>query len=162
MHEVREVRGRGWLEHVTQRLYLAGSLAVTIFGGASLVGSYQLSLGEFNAPGPGLWPFLVAILITCTGFLLLITDTPSDYETWSRGTARIAAGLIGLALFNVIFNLFGFLIAASLMLALWLRFLAKESWVTSLALSVGGTVVLYLLFVQVLGVPFPDDVVIGG
>ena len=78
---------------------------------------------------------------------------------------RIIAGLVGLGIFILLFQAVGFVLPAFLMLALWLRFFGDESWPWSLGLAAAGAIVMYLLFVQALGVPFPSgplESVIGG
>jgi putative tricarboxylic transport membrane protein len=142
-------------------LHRIGPLVVLAVGVGALVGAVGLSLGTLTDPGPGLWPFVVALLLTGTGLVLLVVDDPADYERWTSGTARIAGGLAGLAVFVVAFDAIGFLLPAFLMLLLWLRFFGRESWRWSLGLAIAGSVGLYVLFDELLGVPFPDDVVAG-
>lgn len=150
-------RSRG----IRGQLHRIGPLLVLAVGVAALAGSFALSLGELTAPGPGLWPFIVALLLTGTALVLVVVDDPEDYEPWTRGTARIAGGLAGLAVFVVAFEVIGFLLPAFLMLLLWLRVFGRESWQWAVGLALAGSVGLYLLFDQLLGVPFPDDVVAG-
>ncbi|HYH29858.1 MAG TPA: tripartite tricarboxylate transporter TctB family protein [Pseudonocardia sp.] len=143
------------------QLHRLGPLLVLAVGVAALAGAVALSLGELTQPGPGLWPFIVALLLTGTALVLLVVDDPEDYEPWTRGSARIVGGVAALAAFVVAFEAIGFLLPAFLMLLLWLRVFARESWRWSLGLALAGSVGFYLLFDQALGVPFPDDVVAG-
>lgn len=146
-------------------LHRIGPLVVLALGVAALVGAVGLSLGELTSPGPGLWPFIVACLLTGTTAILLFVDDPADYEPWTRGTARIAGGLLGLGVFVLAFEAIGFVIPAFLMLLLWLRIFGGESWRWSVSLAVAGSLGIQLLFVQALGVPFPDGVLgslVGG
>jgi putative tricarboxylic transport membrane protein len=143
------------------QLHRIGPLAVLATGVGALVGAVALSLGELTNPGPGLWPFVVALLLTGTGLVLLVVDDPADYERWTTGTARIAGGLAGLAVFVLAFEAIGFLLPAFLMLLLWLRVFGGEPWRWALGLALAGSVGLYVLFDEVLAVPFPDDVVAG-
>jgi putative tricarboxylic transport membrane protein len=143
------------------QLHRIAPLLVLAVGVAALVGAVGLSLGELTEPGPGLWPFIVALLLTGTALVLVVVDDPTDYEPWTAGTARIAGGLAGLAVFIVAFDVIGFILPAFLMLLLWLRVFGGESWRWALGLALAGSVGLYVLFDEVLGVPFPDDVVAG-
>jgi putative tricarboxylic transport membrane protein len=143
------------------QLYRLGPLIVVAVGVGALAGSVALSLGELTAPGPGLWPFVVALLLTGTGLVLLVVDDPADYEPFTRNSARIAGGLAGLAVFVVAFEVVGFILPAFLMLLLWLRVFGGESWRWAVGLALVGSVGLYLLFDTALGVRFPDDVVAG-
>jgi putative tricarboxylic transport membrane protein len=125
----------------------------------------DMGLGELTAPGPGLWPVVVAALLTATSVALLFLDPAEDYEPWTAATAKIVAGLAGLALFVVLFDTIGFVVPAFLLLFAWLRLLAGESWRMALVLAVAGSIALHLIFVVALGVPFPAgpvDQLLGG
>ena len=152
MEQPRGVRGQ---------LHRVGPLLVLAVGVAALAGAVGLSLGTLTAPGPGLWPFVVALLLTGTALVLVVVDDPLDYEPWTRGTARIAGGVAGLAVFVAVFELVGFVLPAFLMLLLWLRVFGREPWRWAAGLAVAGSVGLYLLFDTLLGVRFPDDLVAG-
>lgn len=130
-------------------------LLLLALGVGALLMARDMGLGELTAPGPGLWPVIVAALLIATSVALLFLDPAEDYEPWTVGTARIAAGLAGLALFVVLFDTIGFVVPAFLLLFAWLRFLGGESWRMALGLAVAGALVLHLVFVVVLGVPFP-------
>lgn len=140
-------------------------LALLLLGIAALVQARDMDLGELTAPGPGLWPFIVAGLLTATAAVLLFVDPADDYEPWTAGTVRIVAGLAGLALFVVLFQTLGFVVPTVLMLTAWLRFFGGETWRMAVVLGVGGAIVLHLVFVVALGVPFPAgpvDQLLGG
>lgn len=144
--------GGGHLHRIAPLLLLA-------VGVGALVGAVGLSLGELTAPGAGLWPFIVAMLLTGTALVLIAVDDPADYEPWAGGAVRIAGGVAGLGVFIVAFEAIGFLLPAFLLLLCWLRIFGRESWRWSFGLAVVGSVGMYLLFDTALGVPFPDDVV---
>jgi putative tricarboxylic transport membrane protein len=134
-----------------------GPLVLLVLGIGALVASVDMSLGELTNPGPGLWPFVVSVLLTGVALVLLAVDDPDDYEGWSRRSVRIAVGLVSLGVFIVLFQAAGFLLAALLMLVFWLRFYGEEGWRWTIPLAIGGAVGLYLLFDRALGVPFPPD-----
>ncbi|MDT0277407.1 tripartite tricarboxylate transporter TctB family protein [Blastococcus goldschmidtiae] len=147
---------------MSKHLYRIAPLVLLLFGVVAMLRARDLSLGQLDAPGPGLWPFIVAGLLTLTALVLLFIDDPADYEPWTRGTAGIALGLLSLGAFIVLFEKIGFLIPAVLMLLIWLRLFAREPWRWAVPLAVIGAVVFHLVFVEALGVPFPDDIVLGG
>ncbi|MGY2127026.1 tripartite tricarboxylate transporter TctB family protein [Blastococcus sp. SYSU DS0617] len=147
---------------MSKHLHRLAPLVLLLFGIAAMLQARDLSLGQLDAPGPGLWPFIVAGLLTLTALILLFIDDPADYEPWTRGTAGIALGLISLGVFIVLFQQIGFLVPAVLMLLIWLRLFAREPWRWAVPLAVIGAVVFHLVFVEALGVPFPDDIVLGG
>ena len=151
----------GSRSRVTAHLHRIGPLVALLLGVYALVASYRLSLGELTAPGPGLWPFMVSILITGVAAILLFIDDPEDYEPWTRGTLLIVGGLVSLGVFIVLFKAFGFLIPAMVMLLLWLKVFGEEPWKWAVPLAVGGAVGLHLVFVEALGVPFPQGALLS-
>lgn len=146
---------------MSKHLYRIAPLLLLLFGVWAMLQARDLSLGELSAPGPGLWPFIVAGLLALTAAVLLVVDDPDDYEPFTRGALGIVAGLVSLGVFILLFQEIGFVVPAFLMLVLWLRLFAREPWRWTLPLAVVGAVGFQLLFVEVLGVPFPDDVLLG-
>lgn len=143
---------------MSKHLYRIAPLILVIIGVAAIFGARGLGLGELSSPGPGLWPFMVALLLTGTAALLVFIDDPAEYEAWTRGTLGIALGLTSLAVFIVLFQTIGFVIPAMLMLLFWLRIFAKEPWRLAVPLAVIGALIFHLLFVEALAVPFPDGI----
>lgn len=137
------------------QLHRLGPAVPLLLGLYALVSAYGLSLGELNQPGPGLWPFMVALLLTGTSAVLLLVDHRDDYEPWTTATAKIAGGLISLGIFIALFEVLGFFIPAVLMLILWLKVFGEEPWKWAVPLAVGGAILFHLVFVEALGVPFP-------
>lgn len=137
------------------RAHRAVPLAVALVGLAGIAAAIELSLGDLTSPGAGLWPFTASALVTITAAILLFADRAEDYEPWTRGSARVAAGIAGLGLFIVLFQVLGFPIAACCALLFWLKVFADEPWRWALPLAVGGAAAMHVLFVVALGVPFP-------
>lgn len=142
-------------------MYRLGGLATLAVGVFFMVGAYQLSfsLPTQPGPGPGLWPFLVSVVMVASSVVVLFTDRREDYERFTGRVGIIGLGLASLVVFIVAFAYVGFILPGFLTLAFWLRYLGGESWRTTLLLSVLFTAIFYVLFVPLLGVPFPDDVV---
>jgi putative tricarboxylic transport membrane protein len=141
------------------RIYRLGSivaLAVSVFFVAS---AYQLSLGSLTEPRPGLWPFLVGLVMAASSVALFFTDDREDYQRFTGRFRFIIFGLLSLAAFIVAFAFLGFILPGFLTFVFWLRFLGEEPWGRALGLAALFTALFYILFVLLLGVPFPDDVV---
>jgi hypothetical protein len=60
-----------------------------------------------------------------------------------------------MVVFVAVIEHIGFEIPAVLLTFVWLRFLGREGWRTSVAVSVGVVVVFYAVFVGALSVPIP-------
>ena len=149
--------GHGFAHALRNRVAPLVLLALGAFG---MFGSVQLSLGEASNPGPGLWPFIVAATLVVTSGIIIATRDVTGNEPWGWRAFGIIGGLIGLGVFILLFQSVGFLIPAFLMAVLWLRTFGKESWRLAILLAVVGTGVMYVLFVVVLAVPFPEDIVV--
>ena len=130
-------------------------------GVAAVIGSWRLGLGELTNPGPGLWPLVVSIAVTITVSILIVIPDTEAYEKWTRRTTLLTGGVLSLVVFILLFTEIGFVVHAFFLLLLWQRVFGDESWRLAFVLAVGGTAVFYVCFAILLGVPFPDDVVVG-
>lgn len=144
-------------------MYRLSGIVVLLLGIFSLVYSYSsLSLGGLGRPNPGLWPFLVSVVIILSSVALLITERDGrDYERFTARSRFIGIGILSLGVFVVLFAWVGFIIPAFITLAFWLRFLGGEPWRVTLIVSALCTAGFYVLFVPVLGVPFPNDLLVS-
>lgn len=141
-------------------VYRLGGVVPLLLGIFGMVYSYTLDLGEPAQPGPGFWPFVASCVIVVASIALLLTERSS--EQYERLTARarfIGYGVASVVVFILLFQLLGFIIPALLLFAFWLRFLGGESWPMTGLLSVLFAAGFYILFDQLLGVPFPQGVV---
>ncbi|WP_165968479.1 tripartite tricarboxylate transporter TctB family protein [Saccharopolyspora elongata] len=148
----REPRRSGFAHRI-------GGAVALLVGVFFVVQAHSLTLGDFAAPGPGLWPFLIGLVMTGAAILVLLTDSGADHEPLTPAARNVVFGIAGLAVFIAAFTYLGFILPGLVTFACWLRFLARESWRNALLLAVVLTAVFYVLFVPVLGVPFPQDVV---
>jgi putative tricarboxylic transport membrane protein len=150
----RRTRGTGWIASKVPLLFVvAVALIFHVKGGDMTVGS----LGE---PGPGFWPrvlVIALILMSVVGLCIDLTDGIEAFEL--SNTARVIAGFAALCLFVLIFQRTGMILAGVVFLLLWLKGLNGESWRLSVLIAVLAPLLTYLLFVQALGVRFPEDLV---
>lgn len=128
-------------------------------GATAVWASLDLGTGSLTNPGPGLWPALVGASIMLGSGAILIAG--SDGEPFVRRSWHVLIATLALIGFVVLFQTVGFVLPALLILAFWLRVISKESWRMTAGVTVGATVVLYVLFEMLLGVPFPFDIVTG-
>lgn len=134
--------------------------AVALLGAVGVIAiimSIGFGLGSGTRPGPGLWPFLAAVLMLGSTAVVAITDTLDDYESWGTESVRTLLALASLVVFAVLFTLLGFTVPAILLMFLWLRMFGQMRWLHAALLAVGGALALFLLFDVVLGVPMPRD-----
>jgi hypothetical protein len=134
---------------------VAGAIPI-LTGLVTLWPAVGLGLGSMTEPGPGLWPAFVAVLLFGSGIVIVGRGRrATDTEAFTRGTTGVAVGVASLAGYACLFELVGFEIPTVLLLALWLRFLGGEGWITTCVVSVLATAAASLLFITVLGVPLP-------
>ncbi len=133
--------------------YVAG-LVPLVVGAAAMVESLGLGFGSPTDPGPGLWPFVTSSVLVAASILLLIfgRGLGEDYESFTGGARVIALGVVSLGVFVILFQRVGFELPSLLVFIFWLRFLGRESWRTTLIVSVGATAVFYVLFIVLLGI----------
>ncbi len=136
--------------------YRISGIVLLALGLFMVLESLALGIGELLRPEPGLWPLVLSVLLCVFSVILLFVDPPEDYEAWGRRSVTVLLGVASLLAFVLVFEAVGFVVAAFLMLLLWLKVFGDESWPWSLGLAVAGAVGFQLLFVNALGVPFPD------
>ena len=112
-------------------------------------------------PGPGLFPRAIAIGLLLGGVFLIVQALRADRGVEverhapvgaAGGVGRVAAVVVVLLLYPLLNDLVGFVptvSAACFLVALLLRARPLASALT----AVGGTVVIYFVFTQLLGVP---------
>jgi putative tricarboxylic transport membrane protein len=112
-------------------------------------------------PGPALFPRVIAIGLFLSGAYLTVSALlperepalePAGRTGVAGGVARIAVVTLALAAYPFASDLLGFIptiSAISLLVALLLKARPLQGALT----AVGGTLVIYLLFTRVLGVP---------
>ena len=133
-----------------------GGVFLIIIG---LVGAYcsqELGIGKISSPGPGLWPFVLSILIIVTSLVTIISERKSEkFSLFSSESKDVLYGVILIAAYGFLFEILGLAICSLIFVFAWTKFLGKESWRISFAVSVVVTVVLYLVFIQALDLPIP-------
>jgi len=120
--------------------------------------------GEF-APGPGFLPLWLGIvlIILVAAFLLQSLcrarsprPTPAPQaDAGSGAPKRVVAIVVGLLCCLVALEWLGFVVAVAVYLAVLIGVVERRSMTETLAVSIGTSVGLWLLFKQWLKVPFP-------
>ena len=136
-----------------QTVGAAVGIAIGI-GGAVL--AYGYGLGSFHEPGPGLWPFIVSVLIaTLSAILLVVGRGLTDSEAFTRSSVLPVVGVLTFIGFGLLMPVTGFEIPALVLCVIWLKFLGGESWRNTAIISVVTVAAFYLLFLYGLRIPLP-------
>lgn len=142
------------------RLVLPAILIV--LAAVGLLAQGKLKWGSLAKPGPAMWPTVTAVLVLVTAVALLVFDRQS-VAIAEAGRPRMALAAIGsLLVFPGFLWLLGFGPTAALMLLVWLRLFAQQPWRRAIVTAVVGAVVCWAVFGLLLGVPFPQPLLLGG
>ena len=153
------------------RLSVAKSRAVTgvIMLAVSAIYLWQalhLPVGQMNAPGPGLFPLFVSAIIFVAGIvtfgdgiLMMRADTAYDLPLgWPLLRSLVVLGaLLFLAL---LLPVTGRIVTPFFTMLIVILTLSGRGWVHALLWSALLTAAIWLLFVEVLGVPLPRGVLL--
>jgi putative tricarboxylic transport membrane protein len=133
-----------------------GALVGIAVGVGGAVLSYGYGLGSMREPGPGMWPFIVSVVIATLSVLLLVGGRGlTDAEAFTRSSVLPVVGIVTFVAFGVLMPLTGFEIPALALGVIWLRFLGGESWRNTAVISVLTTAAFYVLFLYGLRIPLP-------
>ena len=128
-------------------------------GIATAWSSIHLSMGKWRHPGPGFFPFGLAIVLIILSLALVLRHwqkDPTPVPFWpGRTWLRPLLGVLSLVLYALLFDRIGFILTTFLFLVIWMWVIERLRWRTILSISIGTTVALYLIFSLFLEVPLP-------
>lgn len=126
------------------------------FGFAAVLGSLALGAGSLGEPGPGTWPLVISSAITLLGVVLLLqARTTRDTERFSSASWIVVPAVATLVPFAFLIEVIGFEIPSAVLAFVWLRFLGREGWRTSVVGAVAMVAAFYGIFVVALRVSLP-------
>ena len=135
---------------------LVVALVVVALGAIALVGSMSLGAGTVSRPGSGTWPLILSVVLVLLGIALLVSArSTADAERFTRPSLLVLVGVATMVGFVALIGTIGFEIPAALLAFVWLRFLGRESWRSSIITSLAVVIAFYLVFVAALSVPIP-------
>jgi putative tricarboxylic transport membrane protein len=133
-----------------------GALVGIAVGVGGAVLAYGYGLGSLREPGPGLWPFVISVLVAALSVILLVVGRGlTDSEAFTRSSVLPVIGAVTFVAFGLLMPLTGFEIPALALCVIWLRFLGGESWRNTIVISVLTTAAFYFLFLYGLRIPLP-------
>ncbi|MEI5675320.1 MULTISPECIES: tripartite tricarboxylate transporter TctB family protein [unclassified Nocardioides] len=133
-----------------------GALVALAIGIGGMVLALDYGLDGLRRPGPGLWPFVTATVITVLSVVLLVVGRRlEDSVSFSRASVLPAIGVLTFIGLGVLMPVIGFEIPSLVLCVVWLRFLGGETWRSTVLVSVGTVAVFYFLFLYGLSIPLP-------
>jgi putative tricarboxylic transport membrane protein len=122
---------------------------------------YRLHLGTLQESKPGFLIFWAGITLVGLSLILLIQTFFTKDEVkkalwsglrWQNGLKFVAA----LTVYTLAFKVVGFLLCTLALLLFLLRGLTSQKWSVAIVISVGTTVVCYIIFGVLLDSRFPE------
>lgn len=112
-----------------------------------------------GVPGPGLWPIVISAVMLAMAALLVMKslkmapEKNTEVPMWNEGTKRVYITMGILFVYVALLEFLGFIIATTIMEAIFIQWFAKKKpWVTVI-LALVITLVIYCVFQYVLNVP---------
>ncbi len=116
-------------------------------------------MGKWRHPGPGFFPFGLAIALILLSLALIFKTRAKDKIAapfWPERTwLRPLLGMVILIFYALVVERVGFVITTFIFLVAWMWVIERLRWWTIISISVGTTVGLYLIFSLLLEVPLP-------
>lgn len=135
---------------------VVGALVALAVGLAGAALAHGYGLGSLRRPGPGLWPFVVSVLVVVLSLVLLaIGRGLTDSERFTRSSLLPIAGIATFVGLGAAMPVIGFEIPSVLLCVVWLRFLGGESWRSTIVVSLVTVAAFYALFLYGLRIPLP-------
>ena len=144
------------------------SLLLILF--AVLIGfeSRKYPLGTIDNPGPGFLPLIVGVVMAIMAIALAM-------RVWKNGTAKVhrpfwpeKEGLskvfltfVAILLFTALLEITGYMMNIFFLFLILLRPIGRQKWIWSISISMGATLVSYLLFDKWLMIPLPRGIWFG-
>ncbi len=125
------------------------------------VASWSFGVGTPKSPGPGFWPFLIALCIAGLGTSLALRPDPTFRPSSGEGSRWWSFGvaLASLAVFVLVLEPLGYLVTTFGLLVIQFRWVEGRSWQTTVLTAGVAALVSFALFRVVLKVPLPVGIV---
>ena len=129
--------------------------------------AHRLGIGSLHAPGPGLMPFLLGVLLLILSVPILLralllrarAARAEEEGSWAgihwKNVLFIVASLVGYAL---LLEQIGFVAVAFLFLLILFKGFTPQRWLFSLSASLLTVLITYILFAVILKVELPGGI----
>lgn len=120
-------------------------------------------MGSFRAPGPGLFPTILEILMMISSLFLIIPKGKKEipeksFSSWTANLGRIIPVYIVLLAYFFFLKFLGFMVVGFLLMTFLFVKVASLKWYVAMAGAFISIVLAYLTFEVLLKSPFPKGV----
>lgn len=146
-------------EHIIAR---STALTVELFAiFVVLYSLFTLGIGTLRVPGSGLWPLLIGLTLAATGLVEFFSTSHSlaEDEGFTPQSWISVFGLISFGIVVAFLPITGLILPMLLASFFWFHVLGKEKVVVSVISAVLCSFGMYYLFVGILGVRLPSDLI---
>jgi drug/metabolite transporter (DMT)-like permease len=140
------------------------ALVFFVVAAAAAVKAFDIGFGSFGAPGPGFFPFWLAVLMAAVAAGYYAVNRGDDGEAprarakgWYK---RPAVAVAVMLLYVQALEYLGFATATFFLFAAWLRGVEGERWRLVGLVAVIGTAAMYVLFAVLLHLAVPRGLLI--
>ena len=138
---------------------LAAAAVLILVGGVVIFDALRLGIGwGSDGPRSGFFPFWLAVIMTVTCALIMIQAArrPDSGTFVSREALRpVLSVLVPATAMVIVMQFTGLYVASILYMAFYMRWIGHHRWSTTIAVSVGLSVVTFLVFELWFLVPMP-------
>ncbi|MBI4495477.1 MAG: tripartite tricarboxylate transporter TctB family protein [Deltaproteobacteria bacterium] len=134
-------------------------------GSAIAMGSYQLQIGSFYKPGPGLFPFLIGlVLVACSIPVIILAILhakkirPEIAGFWSKSSRKLGWVLICLFAYALLVEKIGYLLTTSFILFFLLKTMGSLKLRILFPVLFLTVAISYYVFGVLLEVPLPPGI----
>ena len=134
-------------------------LAMILFGLIIIIGSLQAGI-NWGAEGPkaGFFPFYIGVIIIGSSVFNVLQNLSEGrnkvFASWGQ-LRQVLAVVVPTAFYVASIPTIGIYVSSMVLMALFMKWLGRYSWLTVIAISVGVPVVFYLMFERWFLVPLP-------
>jgi hypothetical protein len=135
------------------------ALLILGFGLVVIGGSLKVGIDwAFDGPRAGFFPFYIGLLIVAASIVNVIQafSIGSDrlFADWSQ-LAQVMAVVIPSAIYVALVPWLGMYVCSILLIALFMKWLGRYNWSSTLPISIGVPVLLFIVFEKWFLVPLP-------
>jgi len=152
-----------------RRRDLVSGLFFLLTGLTFIVGSFYYVTWDRYGPGPGFFPLVLGVLFSVLCLVLVVVNVRDNNKDGVReltASDTLALSSIGKTIaymvllfgFYLFFNRLGCMVTIFLFMVITLLLFGKRSISVSLSLSVLTAMMVYVIFVRLLGVPLPGGI----